>query len=249
MMNLPEVAKDVARQLEEVCQNNVWLKRGGIFFQENIGAEEDYNYHFCQASTMKQLRAFFVHGNWAIRNGIVYKDLAFINQVNGGDEWWGLKLFEGVWYAFDSITFSYIIADEEFSQFMKKLDRLTVDDMPTAEISIGGWWNDDEPPFDPSEIEPDEPDKAALVASERVGEMLWKDEFADFVVFVNEATNRFAVGDWGDLCDEDKRTNTKSNNFKLAEYIIPEAINANGEKKLWVIFDGFVTTILFPSEY
>ena len=40
---------------------------------------------------MEELRGFFTHGNWALRQGIVYEDLAFVQQVDGGDEWWTLK--------------------------------------------------------------------------------------------------------------------------------------------------------------
>ena len=36
------------------------------------------------------LKLFFEHGNWSIRQGVVYQDLFFCNQVNGGDEWLSL---------------------------------------------------------------------------------------------------------------------------------------------------------------
>ena len=50
---------------------------------------------------MESLREFFVHGNWAIRQGILYDDLAFIQQVDGGDEWWTLKRTPEGWVEFD----------------------------------------------------------------------------------------------------------------------------------------------------
>lgn len=51
---------------------------------------------------MEELRGFFAHGNWALRQGIVYEDLAFVQQVDGGDEWWTLKRTDSGWLAFES---------------------------------------------------------------------------------------------------------------------------------------------------
>lgn len=55
------------------------------------------------------LREHFGRGNWAIRQGVVFDDLAFINQVNGGDEWWTLKRDGEEWVAFESTSFAYVI--------------------------------------------------------------------------------------------------------------------------------------------
>ena len=55
------------------------------------------------------LREHFGRGNWAIRQGVVFDDLAFINQVNGGDEWWTLKRDGEEWVDFESTSFAYII--------------------------------------------------------------------------------------------------------------------------------------------
>lgn len=250
MMNLPAVHPRIASQLEVVCQENIWVKKGAEFFRENVGAERDYPYSFVVAQSLTQLRDFFIHGNWAIRNGIVFGDLAFINQVNGGDEWWALKCFEDTWCAFDSISFSPIIQRGLFEDCIASLLALNIEDMPMGERYHQNWWEeDDDPPFDPADIEEEEPDPSALVASEKVTSMLWQDVYADFLCFVHEATMRFKQGDWGDLAQEDQRANELSNGFKMGEYTIPLAIKANGEKRLWIIYDGAVTTVLFPSEY
>ena len=89
--------------LVEVCQGNPWLMLGGCAWQDDPFMEE-YPYEFRKAESVADLRAFFEHGNWAIRDGIVYRDLAFIQQVNGGDEWWTLKRDGEGWAAFESIS-------------------------------------------------------------------------------------------------------------------------------------------------
>lgn len=90
------------------CQENGWLKRGGYDWQDDPWLEE-YPYEFVEAEDVSALRGFFGHGNWAIRTGIVYDDLAFIQQVNGGDEWWTLKKAPDGWEAFESWTFGGIL--------------------------------------------------------------------------------------------------------------------------------------------
>ena len=59
--------------------------------------------------------------------------------------------------------------------------------------------------------------------------------------------NRHQIGDWGDLCDEDKAANNEAlgNWTRLfSAYIVRDV-------KFWVITeaDRSVTTILLPSEY
>lgn len=254
-MKLPTVEKEVAKVLERMCQANIWFKRGGAMFVDDPISELDYNYHFCEATTFTQLETFFKHGNWAIRQGIVFGDLAFVNQVNGGDEWWTLKRFDDDWYQFESITFLPIIERGEFKEYVASLLLLSQDDeVFTYTRAEKGRWegfeevDDEDLPFDPGEIEVDQP-VPPLIASERVGELLHDDRCRDFVCFVNEATDRFKAGDWGDLDEIDQRTNQNSKGFKIGEYAIPEGVAANGEKKVWVIYDGLVTTVLFPSEY
>lgn len=94
---------------------------GGIDFEDDPCMEDDYDYEFTQFDDVKELMEFFKHGNWSIRQGAVYKDLAFINQVNGGDEWWTLKKFDGEWINFESITFRRIIKDGEFEDYIDSI--------------------------------------------------------------------------------------------------------------------------------
>lgn len=60
--------------------------------------------------------------------------------------------------------------------------------------------------------------------------------------------DRHVVGDWGELCDEDRRENEFSLNrgFRLlSSYPLPDG------QKVWIITeaDRSATTLLLPSEY
>lgn len=87
---LKEADERTKRELTDKCQENGWLRRGGYPWQDDPYLEE-YPYEFAKAGSVEELRGFFAHGNWALRQGIVYEDLAFVQQVDGGDEWWTLK--------------------------------------------------------------------------------------------------------------------------------------------------------------
>lgn len=95
-------------ELVEKCQENGWLKVGGYDWQDDPFLEE-YPYEFMRIDDIDALREHFGRGNWAIRQGVVFDDLAFINQVNGGDEWWTLKRDGEGWMAFESTSFAYVI--------------------------------------------------------------------------------------------------------------------------------------------
>ena len=82
--------------LVEKCQENGWLKVGGFDWQDDPFLEE-YPYEFSRTDSVDRLREALGSGNWAIRQGFCYRDLAFIQQVNGGDEWWTLKRDGDAW--------------------------------------------------------------------------------------------------------------------------------------------------------
>lgn len=125
--HMSSVPKDVYDALVRECQKNPWLCRGGIPFEDDFCLEMDSPYSFWATECKTALMAYFAHGNWAIRNGVVYHDLAFINQVNGGDEWWTLKRFGDTWTAFESITFVPMIRRGEFWGYIKRLESATLE--------------------------------------------------------------------------------------------------------------------------
>ena len=99
-------------ELIRKCQENTWLKRWGVAFREDPFMETDYGYNFMRYETIEELRKFFKHGNWAIRCGAVHENLCFVQQVNGGDEWWVIKKFPyGELIGFESVSFGHIISN------------------------------------------------------------------------------------------------------------------------------------------
>lgn len=85
-----------------------------------------------------------------------------------------------------------------------------------------------------------------VVWTQAVNELIAKDE--KFARFVSESLGRHALGDWGDLCEEDE----KENEYSLGKYLrIFSAYDYSEGKKIWIITeaDRSATTILFPDEY
>lgn len=98
--------------LVEKCQENGWLKVGGFDWQDDPFLEE-YPYEFSRTDSVDRLREALGSGNWAIRQGFCYRDFAFIQQVNGGDEWWTLKRDGDAWTGFESWSFGAIAQEPE----------------------------------------------------------------------------------------------------------------------------------------
>ena len=116
---------ETVESLVAKCQENGWLKRGGYPWQDDPYLEE-YPYEFAKTSSVEELRGFFAHGNWALRQGIVYEDLAFVQQVDGGDEWWTLKRDGSGWLAFESWSFGRIVQEpERFAHAIECMHRAT----------------------------------------------------------------------------------------------------------------------------
>ena len=55
-----------------------------------------------------KLYKFFKRGNWCLGQAVIHKDLCFIQQVDGGDEWLTIKNFDDEAVAFESISFDMI---------------------------------------------------------------------------------------------------------------------------------------------
>ena len=111
--------------LVEKCQENGWLKVGGFDWQDDPFLEE-YPYEFSRTNSVDRLREALGSGNWAIRQGFCYRDLAFIQQVNGGDEWWTLKRDGDAWTDFESWSFGAIAQEpERFERAMRDMCEAT----------------------------------------------------------------------------------------------------------------------------
>ena len=75
------------------------------------------------------LKLYFEHGNWSIRQGVLYRDLFFCNQVNGGDEWWVCRYdpAKETYFPFESVTMKLIIARGEFETLLADMQAATVE--------------------------------------------------------------------------------------------------------------------------
>lgn len=69
-----------------------------------------------------------------------------------------------------------------------------------------------------------------------------------FAKFVWQSLSRHARGDWGDLCEEDKKENEYALDKRLR---ILSVYEREGFPKIWIITeaDRSATTVLFPDEY
>lgn len=119
--------------LVEKCQENGWLKVGGFDWQDDPFLEE-YPYEFSRTDSVDRLREALGSGNWAIRQGFCYRNLAFIQQVNGGDEWWTLKRDGDAWTGFESWSFGAIAQEpERFERAMRDMCEATPEQCRSGE--------------------------------------------------------------------------------------------------------------------
>ncbi len=88
-----------------------------------------------------------------------------------------------------------------------------------------------------------------LVATRGVADLM--DENKAFSDFARRSLRRFISGDWGEMCESDKRQNEDA--LKKHDNRIFAAYENAGDAtwKLWIIteWDHSATTLLFPSEY
>jgi hypothetical protein len=118
---------ELPERLVKSCQKNPWLKRGGIDFEpEGFCCEHDHPYYLERYDDLAMLKEFFAWGNWGIRAAVQYKDLIFVNQVNGGDEWWTLKIDGDELVPFESITFGCLIEQGLFEIYIRRMRNATV---------------------------------------------------------------------------------------------------------------------------
>lgn len=124
------VEGELLDRLTAACQKNPWLKRGGVDF-DDLYVESDYPYYLERYEDLSLLKMFFEHGNWGLRSAVQYRDLIFVQQVNGGDEWWTLKINGDRLVPFESITFrTFILCDgrpDGFTALIENMHTATVE--------------------------------------------------------------------------------------------------------------------------
>ncbi len=83
------------------------------------------------ADTLPELKAFFKDGGWTLGTGVIYKNLFFLQQIDGGDEWAVYEIEPGgkVGNEFESITMNAFIKPkdrlnhETFEELIHKLEK------------------------------------------------------------------------------------------------------------------------------
>ena len=85
-----------------------------------------------------------------------------------------------------------------------------------------------------------------VVCTKGVNDVIADD--SKFAKFVTESLGRHVSGDWGDLCESDKR----ENEYALGKYLrLLSSYTYKDNRKIWVITeaDRSSTCVLFPKEY
>lgn len=104
--------------------NNPWLSRQ-VDIDDGEFVTEDWleSNSFTIVSNVDELINKLKRGNWAINQAFVLGDFAFINQVNGRDEWATFKYDEKTdsAFQFESISAIPMIRDNEFKSWYTKV--------------------------------------------------------------------------------------------------------------------------------
>lgn len=106
---VPELPTDLRRAWFQIGRENAWIRDAydPPFLIDG----------FVGCYSVEELEERIGHGNWSLGTSFYYRDLCFIQQVNGGDEW--LTIRYGI--AFESITFGPIIERGEFASLVRRL--------------------------------------------------------------------------------------------------------------------------------
>lgn len=97
------------------CLGNAWLNDSEF----NLS---DYPFDFIKCHRRLDLMNYMSHANWALRQGFVYKDIAFVQQINGGDEYLTfIKKNDWNWIAFDSVSVEKSIEKNQFYSYFKEI--------------------------------------------------------------------------------------------------------------------------------
>ena len=66
---------------------------------------------------------FFDFGNWCLGTGIIYKNLFFLEQINGGNEWAIYKIEDNKIKQFESYSIKMVL-DRDKKEFIKDLKEM-----------------------------------------------------------------------------------------------------------------------------
>lgn len=122
----PDLAK--CKMLAELCIRKGTFNPLDCALWDDPAPDDRFPYGFCALGDLAMLKLFFQYGNWSAGTGVLYHDLAFVNQVSGVGEWWTLKYDHiiGQWVSFESINFYQVIQKEGFQALMERLDTVKI---------------------------------------------------------------------------------------------------------------------------
>lgn len=78
---------------------------------------------FIFVEDLLELEEFFRRGNWCLGQAVIFQELCFIQQIDGGDEWLTMKLFGNEVVVFESISFQPFIRHGEFDELLSQLQK------------------------------------------------------------------------------------------------------------------------------
>lgn len=113
-ISLEELGIEEQHRLAVACLKNRWLSRG-ITIDHHNTTPLIQKFSFLNSESLEGLLEYFRSGPHGIREGVVYRDLAFVQQVDMGDEWLVLKrefdseTGEAFWLPFESYSFDRIV--------------------------------------------------------------------------------------------------------------------------------------------
>lgn len=112
---MTEAGDKLIEEWLRIGRDNVWIKRANDppFTRDS----------FYRCETKRELKEKLEHGNWAVGVAFYFRDLCFINQDDGGDEW--LTIRYGI--AFESISWSLVIERGGFFRVLLRLLEATPD--------------------------------------------------------------------------------------------------------------------------
>jgi Domain of unknown function (DUF3846) len=106
---VPELDAELRAAWFKLGQANPWIKTADDppFTRDS----------FVGCYSIEELADRIGHGNWSLGTAFYYRELCFINQIDGGDEW--LTIRHGI--AFESMTLEPSIEDGTFVSLVRRL--------------------------------------------------------------------------------------------------------------------------------
>ncbi len=115
------LSDEMCESLRAKCCENAWLKPASSADGDEDGhAPLVLNLQF--ATSVDEVKDYLTRSRHHIRDGVVIDDVALIQQVDLGDEWWTLKRDErGAWHEFESLSFAPMMKNGAFDAYISSL--------------------------------------------------------------------------------------------------------------------------------